>query len=71
MSAVTTFIQASGSLVSAVSVAQLARGLLSLSLFSGFVMFFRPLLVGIARALMLTVRPRRPKTILRDTPSGA
>ena len=39
----------------------LARGLLGLSAFAGVVMFFKPLLTGIARALVLTVRPRRTK----------
>lgn len=36
----------------------------SLALASGAAMFFRPLLVGIGRALMLIVRPRRTKAEL-------
>lgn len=33
-------------------------------LIGGVVLFFRPLLVGIGRALVLTVRPRRPRAEL-------
>ena len=32
-----------------------------LALLGGLILFFRPLLVGIGRALYLTVRPRRSK----------
>jgi hypothetical protein len=39
----------------------LLRAALGLSAFAGFIMFFKPLLLGIARALVLTVRPRRTK----------
>lgn len=35
--------------------------LVQLSLLGGVVMFFRPLLIGIARALVLVVRPRPTK----------
>lgn len=35
-----------------------------LALLGGFILFFRPLLVGIGRALYLTVRPRRSKAEL-------
>jgi len=35
-----------------------------LALLGGTLMFFRPLLVGIGRALFLTVRPRRSKAEL-------
>lgn len=44
--------------LSAFSFAQLVRGVFVLSAMAGFFMFFRPLLTGIARALVLTVRPR-------------
>jgi hypothetical protein len=39
----------------------LLRSVLSLSAFAGLVVFFKPLLTGIARALVLTVRPHRTK----------
>jgi hypothetical protein len=35
-----------------------------LALFGGIALFFRPLLVGIGRALYLTVRPRPSKSVL-------
>jgi hypothetical protein len=58
MSFVSSVIQVAGPLVSAVSLAQVVRGLFSMSALAGFVMMFRPLLTGIARALVLAVRPR-------------
>ncbi|MFL6674767.1 MAG: hypothetical protein ACJ8LG_15920 [Massilia sp.] len=61
MSLISTLIQAVGAFLSAVSFAQVVRAVFSLSALAGFVMFFRPLLVGIARALVLTVRPRRAR----------
>ena len=36
-------------------------GMVELTLLGGILMFFRPLLVGIARALVLAVRPRPTK----------
>jgi len=36
-------------------------GMVQLTLLGGVLMFFRPLLVGIARALVLVVRPRPTK----------
>ncbi|MES2150057.1 MAG: hypothetical protein V4508_09695 [Pseudomonadota bacterium] len=42
----------------------LVRGMLSLSAFAGLVVFFKPLLVGIARALMLLFKPHRSKAEL-------
>jgi hypothetical protein len=47
------------SLIQAVSFAEVARGMLYLSVLSGLILFFRPLLKGFARALVLTVRPRK------------
>lgn len=41
--------------------AHLLTGMLQLILLGGLLMFFRPLLVGIARALVLVVRPRPTK----------
>lgn len=46
-------------LINAVSLAQLVRGLLVLSLFAGLGLLFRPLIKGFARAALLAVRPRR------------
>ncbi len=40
---------------------QMLLGMLQLTLLGGLLMFFRPLLVGIARALVLVVRPRPTK----------
>ncbi|MDN4056866.1 hypothetical protein QPK31_01385 [Massilia sp. YIM B02769] len=45
----------------ALSIADVLRLALVLALGAGFVMFFRPLLSGIVRALVLTVRPRIAK----------
>lgn len=40
---------------------ELLRAVLLLALLASVLMFFRPLLSGIARALMLTIRPRMTK----------
>jgi hypothetical protein len=40
---------------------RLLLGLVQLTLLGGVLMFFRPLLIGIARALVLVVRPRPTK----------
>jgi hypothetical protein len=58
MSSTASLIQTAGVFMSAVSLGQLVRGLFSLSALVGFVMLFRPLLTGIAKALVLVVRPR-------------
>lgn len=42
-------------------VAELVRAVLVLSLLASLLMFFRPLLSGLLRALVLTVRPRTPR----------
>ena len=47
--------------VTALPFTQLLLGLVQLTLLGGVLMFFRPLLLGIARALMLLVRPRPTK----------
>ena len=57
VSALTPLIQS----VSAIPVFAVVRGMLSLSAFAGVVMFFKPLLLGIVRALVLLVKPRRTK----------
>jgi hypothetical protein len=47
-----------GSVVPAVSSVQVVRGVMGMCAVAGVVTVFRPLLVGIARALALAVRPR-------------
>ncbi len=44
-----------------VQIFPLVRGVLSLAALAGLVVFFKPLLVGVARAAMLVVRPRLTK----------
>jgi hypothetical protein len=44
-----------------VQIFPLVRGVLSLAAVAGLVVFFKPLLVGVARASMLVVRPRLTK----------
>jgi predicted PurR-regulated permease PerM len=47
--------------VMALPFTQLLLWLVQLTLLGGVLMFFRPLLIGIARALVLVVRPRPTK----------
>jgi hypothetical protein len=47
--------------VMALPFTHLLLALVQLTLLGGLLMFFRPLLVGIARALVLVVRPRPTK----------
>jgi len=47
--------------MTAVPFSQLVLVMVQLTLLAGVLMFFRPLLVGIARALVLVVRPRPTK----------
>jgi hypothetical protein len=47
--------------VMALPFTQLLTAMVQLILLGGLLMFFRPLLVGIARALVLVVRPRPTK----------
>ena len=60
MSSTATLVQAA----SAVPYSLVFSTTVYLALLAGFVVFFRPLLVGIGRALYLTVRPRRSKAEL-------
>jgi len=60
MSAATTLLQTAATL----PYGQVLRTTATLALLGGTAMFFRPLLVGIGRALFLTVRPRRTKAEL-------
>lgn len=50
--------------VAAVPYGQVFSSTMYIALLGGLVLFFRPLLVGIGRALYLTVRPRRSKAEL-------
>jgi hypothetical protein len=47
--------------MTAVPFMQLFTSMVELILLGGLLMFFRPLLIGIARALVLVVRPRPTK----------
>jgi hypothetical protein len=47
--------------MSALPFSQLVLVMVQLTLLGGVLMFFRPLLVGIARALVLVIRPRPTK----------
>lgn len=73
MPAIASLLHSAAVFLSAFSFAQLVRALFGLLTLTGFVMFFRPLLTGIVRALVLTVRPRLAKDelaarrALRDT----
>jgi len=60
MSSTATLVQAA----SAVPYSLLFSMTIYLALFGGIALFFRPLLVGIGRALYLTVRPRPSKSVL-------
>ena len=44
-----------------VQIFPLVRGVFSLAAIAGLLVFFRPLLVGVARAMLLVVRPRLTK----------
>lgn len=50
----------------AVPVGDVLRTASGLALVGGVAMFFRPLLVGIGRAAVLTIRPRPPKVHLGE-----
>ena len=64
MSASLTLIQTAGAAIASLPVGQVLRTTTGLALLGGVAMFFRPLLVGIGRAAVLTVRPRPPKAHL-------
>jgi hypothetical protein len=50
----------------AIPVGDVLRTASGLALVGGVAMFFRPLLVGIGRAAVLTIRPRPPKVHLGE-----
>ena len=55
-------------LFSLLSIAELLRGALLLALLAMILMFFRPLLSGLVRAFVLTVRPRLPRPARNAAP---
>jgi hypothetical protein len=50
---------AANAFITTVPVAEVAQGVFNVVAVGGVLVFFRPLLTGIGRALVLTVRPRR------------
>jgi hypothetical protein len=64
MSITLNLLQTAGAAAAAVPVGQVLRTVTGLAVLGGVAMFFRPLLVGIGRAAVLTVRPRPPKAHL-------
>jgi hypothetical protein len=56
---------AASTFITTVPVAEVAHGVFNVVAVGGMLVFFRPLLTGIGRALVLTVRPRRARTVLR------
>jgi hypothetical protein len=61
MSFAATLFQTTGAYVPAMTFAHVVHAVFSLAALAGFLMFFRPLLSGLARALVLTVRPRETR----------
>lgn len=61
MSLTANLFHAASTFVTTVPVADVARGVFNVVAVGGLVVFFRPLLTGIGRALVLTVRPRRTR----------
>lgn len=61
MPAIASLLHSAAVFLSAFSFAHLVRALFGLLILTGFAMFFRPLLGGMARAIVLTVRPRLSK----------
>lgn len=61
MSLTANLFHAASALIATVPVADVARDVFSVAIAGGLVVFFRPLLTGIGRALVLTVRPRRTR----------
>ena len=59
MSLTANLIHTASAFITTVPVAEVAHGVFNLAAIGGLVVFFRPLLTGIGRALVLTVRPRR------------
>jgi len=53
------------------SLTELLQGALVLALLASVVLFFRPLLSGLVRALVLTVRPRPARPVRSAHSAGA
>lgn len=64
MSTSLSLIHTAGAALAAVPVGLVLRSATGIALLGGAAMFFRPLLVGIGRAALLTLRPRPPKAQL-------
>jgi hypothetical protein len=64
MSSTLTLIQTAGTALAAMPLGQVFRTATACALAGGVAMFFRPLLVGVVRATVLTLRPRPPKTMV-------
>ena len=64
MSSSLALIQTAATAAAAVPVGVVLRTATGLAVLGGVAMFFRPLLVGIGRAAVLTIRPRPPKVHL-------
>lgn len=64
MSSSLALIQTAATAAAAVPVGAVLRTATGLAVLGGVAMFFRPLLVGIGRAAVLTIRPRPPKVHL-------
>jgi hypothetical protein len=47
--------------IAAAPLADVARSVFNVTALGGLIVFFRPLLTGIGRALVLTVRPRKTR----------
>lgn len=47
--------------IAAAPLADVARSVFNVAALGGLIVFFRPLLTGIGRALVLTVRPRKSR----------
>jgi hypothetical protein len=47
--------------ITAAPLADVARSVFNVAALGGLIVFFRPLLTGIGRALVLTVRPRKTR----------
>jgi hypothetical protein len=62
---------AASTFITTVPVAEVAHGVFNVVAVGGILVFFRPLLTGIGRALVLTVRPRRARTVLRPQPDAS
>ena len=63
MSFTANLFHAAGAVLTAAPLAEVARGVFNLAAVAGLLVFFRPLLTGIGRALVLTVRPRRTRQV--------